>query len=60
MLSQSYDCKKLPLVKFSKSTIERGYMALKEFGEFIMDPKLAQDKYQRSVEATFNDLSSTY
>ena len=60
MASQNYNCKKLPLGKFSKSTIERGYMALKELGDVIMDPKLAQDKHQMSVEATFNDLNSTY
>ena len=52
MASQNYNCKKLLLVKFSKSTIERGYIALEELGDIIMDPKLAQDKYQMSVEAT--------
>ncbi|KAK3172011.1 hypothetical protein OEA41_004095 [Lepraria neglecta] len=60
MASQNYSCKKLPLGKFLKSTIERGYVALKELGDVIMDPKLAQDKRQMSVEATFNDLNSTY
>ena len=60
MASQNYNYNKLPLGKLSRSTIERGYLALKELGDVILNPKLAQEKHERSLTAAFNDLSSQY
>ena len=60
MASQKYNFNKLPLGKLSKSTIEKGYLALKELGDVILNPKLAQEKYDQSLTAVFSDLSSQY
>ena len=60
MASQKYNFNKLPLGKLSKSTIEKGYLALKELGDVILNPKLAQEKYEQSLTAVFSDLSSQY
>ena len=60
MASQKYNYNKLPLGKLSKSTIEKGYLALKELGDVILNPKLAQEKHQKSLTAVLNDLSSQY
>lgn len=60
MKSQNYNYKKLPLGKLSKGTIEKGYRALRDIGDVILDPKLAEDNYQMSLSAAFSDLSSTY
>lgn len=60
MASQNYNYNKLPLGKLSKSTIEKGYLALKELGDVILNPKLAQEKHDMSLTAIFNDLSSQY
>ena len=60
MASQNYNFNKLPLGKLSKDTIEKGYLVLKELGNVILNPKLAQEKYQKSLTAVFSDLSSQY
>lgn len=60
MASQNYNYNKLPLGKLSKSTIQKGYLALKELGDLILNPKLAQEKHDQSLTAAFNDLSSQY
>lgn len=60
MAAQNYNYNKLPLGKLSKSTIEKGYFALKELGDLILEPKLAKLKHQKSLTAAFNDLSSLY
>ena len=60
MASQKYNYNKLPLGKLSKGTIEKGYLALKVLGDVILKPKLAQEKYEMSLTAAFNDLSSQY
>ena len=60
MESQNYNFNKLPLGKLSKSTIEKGYLALKELGDVILNPKLAHEKYDQSLTAVFSDLSSQY
>ena len=60
MASQNYNYNKLPLGKLSKSTIEKGYLALKELGDVILNPKLAKEKHGQSLAAAFNDLSSQY
>ncbi|KAF6221930.1 hypothetical protein HO133_001898 [Letharia lupina] len=60
MASQKYNFNKLPLGKLSKSTIEKGYLALRELGDVILNPKLAQEKHETSLVTAFNDLSSQY
>ena len=60
MASQNYNFNKLPLGKLSKGTIEKGYLALKELGDVILDPKLAKSKHHSSLEAAFNHLTSRY
>lgn len=60
MASQNYNYNKLPLGKLSRSTIEKGYLALKELGDVILNHKLAQEKHKQSLTAAFNDLSSQY
>ena len=60
MTSRNYNFNKLPLGKLSKSTIEKGYLAFKELGDVILNPKLAQEKYEQSLTAVFSDLSSQY
>ena len=60
MASQNYNYDKLPLGKLSKNTINKGYLALKELGDVILNPKLAQERHDMSLIATFNDLSSQY
>lgn len=60
MASQKYNYNKLPLGKLSTSTIEKGYLALKELGDVILNPKLAEEKHETSLTAAFNELSSQY
>ena len=60
MASQKYNYNKLPLGKLSRSTIEKGYLALKELGDLILNPELAQEKHGQALTAAFNDLSSQY
>lgn len=60
MASQNYNYNKLPLGKLSRSTIEKGYLALRELGDVILNPKLAEEKHEKSLTAAFNDLSSQY
>ena len=60
MASQNYNFNKLPLGKLSKSTLEKGYLALKELGEVITDPKLAKKLYKGALEDVYSDLTSKY
>lgn len=60
MAAQNYNYNGLPLGNLSKQTIERGYLALKELGDVILDPRLAKSKYQTDLEAAFDELSSAY
>lgn len=60
MASQNYNYNKLPLGKLSKTTIEKGYLALKDLGEVIQDPDAAKDKYHGTLKDVFSDLSSKY
>lgn len=59
MESQNYNFNKLPLGKLSKSTIEKGYRALKDLGELIENPELVKE-YHGTLTEVFNDLSSKY
>lgn len=40
-----YDANKLPLGKLSKRTLERGFEILKDLGELLMDPSVADNKH---------------
>ena len=60
MVSQNYNFNKLPLGKLSKSTLFRGYLALKELGELIQDPNLARQRYDSSLADILDGLSSKY
>ncbi|KAF8251255.1 PARP-domain-containing protein [Wilcoxina mikolae CBS 423.85] len=63
MASLSYDSKKLPLGKLSKTTILQGYEVLKKIGEVINDPTTVQTKYSEygtNYRDVLNQLSSRY
>ena len=45
MRELDYDANKLPLGKLSKRTLERGFEILKELGELLMDPSVADSKH---------------
>ena len=48
MNALNYDVNKLPLGKLSKSTIMRGYQALKDLSNLLNDATLAQSQYGES------------
>ena len=60
MVSQNYNFNKLPLGKLSQSTLEKGFLALKELGDVFLDPKSATEKYNQPLNAIYQDLSSRY
>ncbi|KAL1409265.1 hypothetical protein Q8F55_006098 [Vanrija albida] len=60
MASLNYDANKLPLGKLSKSTITRGFQALKDLGELIDDPTLAQSKYDTNFPSACEHLSNSF
>ena len=45
MRELDYDANKLPLGKLSKRTLERGFEILKDLGELLMDPAVADSKH---------------
>ena len=45
MRELDYDANKLPLGKLSKRTLERGFEILKDLGELLMDPAIADSKH---------------
>lgn len=51
MIELDYDANKLPLGKLSKRTLEKGFEILKELGELLMDPSVADNKHNM----TWND-----
>jgi poly [ADP-ribose] polymerase 2/3/4 len=60
MTSLNYDANKLPLGKLSKTTITRGFQALKDLSALIMDRTLAGTVYNTSFEAATEQLSNSY
>lgn len=63
MESLSYDSKKMPLGKLSKTTILRGYEILKMIAEVITDPATAPAKYNEygyNTREILSQLSSRY
>lgn len=45
MRELDYDANKLPLGKLSKRTLEKGFEILKDLGELLMDPSIADNKH---------------
>ncbi|KLU91359.1 polymerase 2 ADP-ribosyltransferase 2 [Magnaporthiopsis poae ATCC 64411] len=60
MSELNYDANKLPLGKLSKSTISRGFQALKDLSVLLDDPSRAQDLYGMNGDAAIEHLSNSY
>ncbi|KAL8366761.1 hypothetical protein RB599_011246, partial [Gaeumannomyces hyphopodioides] len=60
MSELNYDANKLPLGKLSKSTISRGFQALKDLSALLDDPSLAQADYGMNADAAIEHLSNSY
>lgn len=60
MKEMNYDANKLPLGKLSKTTISRGYQALKDLSEVMDDPTLAMSRYGMHLGAASEHLSNLY
>ena len=60
MSDLNYDVQKLPLGKLGKTTITRGYQALKDLSALIDDASLAQNLYQTSFQQATEDLSNSF
>jgi poly [ADP-ribose] polymerase len=60
MTDLNYDVNKLPLGKLGKSTITRGYQALKDLSALLDNPSLAQAEYGSSYQAATEQLSNQF
>lgn len=60
MAHLNYDSAKLPLGKLSKTTITRGFQALKDLSALLDDPSLATSEYQTSFAQAAEDLSNLF
>ncbi|RYP79322.1 hypothetical protein DL769_003003 [Monosporascus sp. CRB-8-3] len=60
MAHLNYDSDKLPLGKLSKTTITRGFQALKDLSDLLDDPTLAQSKYQAQYPQAAEQLSNLF
>ncbi|KAH7026475.1 poly polymerase catalytic domain-containing protein [Microdochium trichocladiopsis] len=60
MQDLNYDAKKLPLGKLSKSTILKGFQALKDLSALLDTPSLASSQYNTSMPAATEQLSNLY
>ncbi|KAJ7785721.1 poly polymerase catalytic domain-containing protein [Mycena metata] len=58
--SMNYDANKLPLGKLAKSTVLKGFAALKALAEVINDPNGETAKQHGGVKAACDALTSTY
>ncbi|KAK8128825.1 PARP-domain-containing protein [Apiospora sp. TS-2023a] len=56
----NYDVNKLPLGKLSKSTILRGFQALKDLSELLGDPASAQASHGMTFDDAKEALSNTF
>ena len=60
MRALDYDANKLPLGKLSKRTLERGFEILRDLGELLADPSVAESKhnmtYPDAIMACSNDF----
>ncbi|CAK7245989.1 MAG: hypothetical protein STHCBS139747_007610 [Sporothrix thermara] len=60
MSDLNYDANKLPLGKLSKTTISRGFQALKDLSALIDDESLAQSHYMMTYGSAVERLSNLY
>ena len=60
MAHLNYDAKKLPLGKLSKTTISRGFQALKDLSVLLDDPGLANSQYQMPFDNAVEQLSNVF
>ncbi|OTB06558.1 hypothetical protein M426DRAFT_9690 [Hypoxylon sp. CI-4A] len=60
MADLNYDAAKLPLGKLSKSTITRGFQALRDLSDLLNDISLAQSKYDTDYTSATEYLSNLY
>ncbi|XXG98664.1 hypothetical protein Hte_004992 [Hypoxylon texense] len=60
MAELNYDAAKLPLGKLSKSTITRGFQALKDLSALLDDPTLAASQHGTSFPVAREQLSNLY
>jgi poly [ADP-ribose] polymerase len=60
MTALNYDVNKLPLGKLSKSTITRGYQALKDLSALLDNASLAQSQYGTTFQAATEQLSNAF
>lgn len=60
MAHLNYDSAKLPLGKLSKTTITRGFQALKDLSALLDDPSLAISEYQTSFAQSVENLSNLF
>ncbi|KAI1386905.1 PARP-domain-containing protein [Hypoxylon trugodes] len=60
MADLNYDAHKLPLGKLSKTTITRGFQALKDLSALLDDPSLATSQYQTSFGEATEQLSNLF
>ncbi|KAI0387336.1 PARP-domain-containing protein [Hypomontagnella monticulosa] len=60
MADLNYDAAKLPLGKLSKSTITRGFQALKDLSALLDDPTLATSQYQTNYGSAIEQLSNLF
>ncbi|KAK8056265.1 poly polymerase catalytic domain-containing protein [Apiospora rasikravindrae] len=60
MSDLNYDVNKLPLGKLSKSTILRGFQALKDLSELLDDPTSAQSEHNMAFGEAIEVLSNTF
>ncbi|KAI9049236.1 hypothetical protein LZ554_007083 [Drepanopeziza brunnea f. sp. 'monogermtubi'] len=60
MADFNYDTNKLPLGKLAKSTIVKGYQALKDLCDLINDQTLAQSEYGTTYAQALEDLSNQF
>lgn len=60
MASFNYDANKLPLGKLGRSTITRGFQALRDLSAVIHDPSAASRDYNMSHMAAIENFSNLY
>ncbi|KAI3331669.1 PARP-domain-containing protein [Xylariaceae sp. AK1471] len=60
MTDLNYDSAKLPLGKLSKTTITRGFQALKDLSALLDDPSLASSQYGTSFPQATEQLSNLF
>ncbi|EFX00136.1 poly adp-ribose polymerase [Grosmannia clavigera kw1407] len=60
MTALNYDANKLPLGKLSKTTISRGFQALKDLSALLDDPDLAGSLYNEALPLAIQNLSNLY